>query len=395
MKRESGRWIGALVLAAWIGAGALGAAEPVPLTPQQHQEMAKLARAARGPDPDASAQALRDLEALGEPARPRLLNVVKELLLRDKPVVTAATRRIGDLAKAKAAAAELAGLRKAALENLAKLDKGETLRLARENYDRLADLLRPLNETFAVRRAVRAVMARRPALYAAWERLGGSDPRLTPANEDQLRQDAAAILGMPVADALAVPEFGPGGPPADPLAREYWFYDACRKIEACNRAQEPLMSPAEAENVALLNAYREGLGILPLEADPRLLQSARRHSKEMADKGYFAHESPTPSEKTHADRMRNAGYPSGFSENIADGARGGKGTFWMWFDSPPHHKNMVHAASTAMGVGQWGSKWTQNFGTGPRLVVLTPLERLKHPVKGEILPPQGSGPRRR
>jgi uncharacterized protein YkwD len=150
------------------------------------------------------------------------------------------------------------------------------------------------------------------------------------------------------------------------------------------------MGPGEFENLVYLNAYRESLGIMPLEADPRLLQSARRHSKEMVDKGYFAHESPTPSEKTHIDRMRNAGYDKGYSENIASGASSGKAAFLMWFDSPPHHKNMVNAGSSAFGIGQWGPDWTQNFGTSPRLMFLDPAERAKQaPVKGEILPPQG------
>jgi hypothetical protein len=129
---------------------------------------------------------------------------------------------------------------------------------------------------------------------------------------------------------------------------------------------------------------------MPLEVDTRILQSARRHSKEMADKGYFAHESPTPSEKTHALRMKNAGYAGGYSENIADGTGSGSGAFWMWFDSPPHHKNMVHAGSTGMGVGKWGSKWTQNFGTGKRLMLLSQDERARAVVLGTLVPPQGS-----
>jgi hypothetical protein len=62
----------------------------------------------------------------------------------------------------------------------------------------------------------------------------------------------------------------------------------------------------------------------------------------------------------------------------------------MWFDSPPHHQNMVGAGSSAFGVGQWGSIWTQNFGSSPRLMFLNPAARDKQaPVKGEIVPPQG------
>ena len=63
----------------------------------------------------------------------------------------------------------------------------------------------------------------------------------------------------------------------------------------------------------------------------------------------------------------------------------------MWFDSPGHHKNMAHAGSAAVGVGQWGSTWTQNFGRGNRLMLLEAGERKKVVVKGTILPPGASG----
>jgi len=392
-------WVLVLAITALSGDRARGEAaapppkpstEPENLTPQQRQQMTALAKQALGTDPAASMKAVKELDALGEPAKPRLQNVVKTLLLRDRDLVIAAGHEVGDSAKAKALGEEIATVRKAARENIAKLAHDETMKVAHENYDKLAKMQALLNETFVVRDAVRTALVRRAPLWELWTKLGGTDPKLTAALEEKLKGDAVALLGLSLEDVLKIPEFGAGGEPADPVAHEYWFYGACRRIEAYNKGLEKLMSAGEFENLSCLNAYRESLGIMPLEVDPRLLQSARRHSKEMVEKGYFAHESPTPSEKTLMGRMRNAGYNNGRSENIANGSASGKAAFLQWFDSPPHHKNMVDAGSSAFGVGQWGSTWTQNFGTSPRLMFLDPAERDKQvPVKGEIVPPHG------
>jgi uncharacterized protein YkwD len=361
------------------------------LSPRERQHLMDLSKAALGPDAAASAAAIKELQALGEPAKPRLAAVVRELLVRDRTLIGSAERRLGSSEKAQALADEFAALRASALDNIAKLDKGERMTVAHENYDKLAKMQATMGEAGAIRLVVRAAAARRPALLDLWKQVGeADDPKFSPANEEKVKAETEAVLGMPLAAALAIPEFGRGKEPADPAARQLWFYDACRRIEAWNRTLTGQMSAAEWENLALLNAYRESLGTLPPEADARILQSARRHSREMADKGYFAHESPTPSEKTHVQRMKNAGYNNGYSENIAAGSSTGKGVFWMWFGSPPHHQNMVHAGSTGFGVGAWGSMWTQNFGGGKRVMLMDPAERARQVVLGLILAPQGA-----
>ncbi|MBE3123903.1 MAG: CAP domain-containing protein [Planctomycetes bacterium] len=369
----------------------LAAAERLSPASPEYKEMADLAKRALGPDADAADKAVDALKALGEPARPRLIGAVRELLVRGRTGVGKAKALVSDPAKAKTLEDEVAKVRAAAVANIARLAKDETLRIAHDNYDKLGPMVGLLNTVYEVRNAVRQAMARRPRLLALWQELGGDDKRFAPENEERLKVDAEAVLGMPLAKAAAISAFGKGGPPADPAEWLYWFHDACRRTEAYNRTLEPLMSGGEIENVRLLNAYREMLGILPLEVDARLVQSARRHSKEMVTLGYFAHESPTPANKTHALRMQNAGYTSPYSENIAAGSTGGRGVFWMWFDSPGHHQNMVNAGSTAIGVGAWASTWTQNFGTGRRLMGLEKAARDRFAVKGEILPPHGAG----
>jgi uncharacterized protein YkwD len=148
-----------------------------------------------------------------------------------------------------------------------------------------------------------------------------------------------------------------------------------------------LMDAEEIKNLQAVNAYREAIGLMPYEADPRLVQAARRHSKEMVDLKYFSHESPTESEKDFGTRAKNAGYKGAAGENIAYGAGTGEKTFWMWFDSPGHHKNMA-GGSNALGVGRWGSHYTQVFGGAARVMTMRDNERENVKIEGKVLEPE-------
>lgn len=108
----------------------------------------------------------------------------------------------------------------------------------------------------------------------------------------------------------------------------------------------------------------------PLRAvriDDRLVASARAHSRDMATRGFFAHEAPAnPATGEPAtspfDRMQKAGYMgAGMSENIA-GAGGPMDAHLMWLRSSGHHRNIVSDWAD-MGVG-FAGPWTQNFGVG-------------------------------
>ncbi|MCX5682256.1 MAG: CAP domain-containing protein [Planctomycetota bacterium] len=384
--------IGLLTVAAAIAASAAlvwSAETPKTLSPQDQQRATALAKTALGADGPAAVKAIQDLKAMGEAAKPRLINAVRDRLVRDRDAVMAAVRRIGDVAQAKAMEEEMTALRKAAKANIEKLAHDETLRIAHENYDKLAKMNALFKELCVAREAICSAMARRGELMAIWQEVAlPNENRMSPAAEEKLKAAAEGALGMTVEVMRGVPEFEGGKEPSDPAQWNLWFLRACRRIEAYNLKQTAVTDAGELENITLLNAYRESLGTLPVEIDARLEQSARRHSKEMGDLGYFAHESPTASEKTHAQRMKNAGYTGGYSENIASGTSTGKGAFWMWFDSPGHHKNMVHAGSTAIGVGRWGGIWTQNFGTAQRLMLADDAERAKAVVLGTVLPPQ-------
>ncbi len=104
----------------------------------------------------------------------------------------------------------------------------------------------------------------------------------------------------------------------------------------------------------------------PLAMEPALRCAARKHSKDMAENGYFDHtnlmgESPW-------DRIDMAGYTGfGSGENIAAGNGTAEATMQQWMDSPGHCSNIMNPNFNEIGVGyypggQWGHMWTQTFG---------------------------------
>jgi uncharacterized protein YkwD len=354
----------------------------------ERQRIESLRKTALGDDPAAALAALAELDAMGEPARKPMLGVVRQLLTKGRGAIVRHSASPREQQKLQELCGKIAELRKAADANLAKLEKNETLQIAHRHYEELRALTIRLNEALRPRANVLQAITMRTRLLELFEKLAPDDEQSAAAGgEAKLRAQAEAFLGMSIDEAMEIKPLGPGGRPAGAVPEALWFYLACRQIESYNRAQaERLMDPEEWKDLVILNEYRESLGRLPLEIDPRLMQSARRHSKEMSDLSYFSHESPTPGLKSPGDRMSAAGYSGGgFGENIASGPRDGERVFWMWFDSPGHHKNMI-APHDCVGIGRWDRYWTQNFGTG-RLMLLIEEDRARIEVKGTILPP--------
>lgn len=100
--------------------------------------------------------------------------------------------------------------------------------------------------------------------------------------------------------------------------------------------------------------------------DTRLRTAARGHSTDMAQRNYFAHN--TPEGKTPWDWAREAGYRNAIGENIAYGYRTAADVMRGWMNSPGHKANILNCAAKALGVGlaynATGTPyWTQLFGS--------------------------------
>lgn len=63
-----------------------------------------------------------------------------------------------------------------------------------------------------------------------------------------------------------------------------------------------VMTQEELRFVELANSERASRGLAQLAIDPLLVEVARQHSLEMAQKHYFSHNSPTPGIRTPMDR---------------------------------------------------------------------------------------------
>ena len=100
-----------------------------------------------------------------------------------------------------------------------------------------------------------------------------------------------------------------------------------------------------------------------------LNQASLLHAQDMAENGYFEHESQDG--RTPWDRMQAEGYRgSSYGENIAAGNSGATATFVQWKNSPGHCANMLSPNFTELGVGYFNLDnspfrhyWVQNFAS--------------------------------
>jgi len=137
----------------------------------------------------------------------------------------------------------------------------------------------------------------------------------------------------------------------------------------------------DAATLCLINQERARNDELPLRLNADLQEAANEHSREMVEKDYFAHVSP--SGMTPLERVRATGYiPSpqdGYTigENIAWGTlelSTPQAIVKAWIASPEHLANILesHYTDTAIGVapaapaslanGQQGAVYSQEFG---------------------------------
>ncbi|ARI76120.1 S-layer homology domain-containing protein [Halobacillus mangrovi] len=121
----------------------------------------------------------------------------------------------------------------------------------------------------------------------------------------------------------------------------------------------------EKQVVVLTNEERTSRGLEPLTIDTELSKVADEKSRDMINKGYFAHESPTYG--SPFDMMGEFGitYESA-AENIAAGMQTPEGVVNAWMDSPGHKMNILDPDLTHIGIGHvegggYGHYWTQMF----------------------------------
>lgn len=131
-------------------------------------------------------------------------------------------------------------------------------------------------------------------------------------------------------------------------------------------------SPAQTEEdklLGLINGFRAQNGISALGRNGKLNTAALNHSRDMANRGFFSHN--TPEGGTPDQRITAAGYSfSWWGENIYKSAPGddsAQAAFNSWVNSSGHRANMLSTNFTQIGIGRATAAdgrtyWTNTFG---------------------------------
>ena len=123
----------------------------------------------------------------------------------------------------------------------------------------------------------------------------------------------------------------------------------------------------EREILELTNKEREKEGLNPLVWNDTLAKTAKAHSMDMVERGFFSHDNPDG--KTPFDRMRAEGINyRAAAENIAAGQATPEKAIAEWMNSEGHRRNILNPDLKELGVGlarggKYGIYWTQNFAT--------------------------------
>jgi uncharacterized protein YkwD len=153
-----------------------------------------------------------------------------------------------------------------------------------------------------------------------------------------------------------------------------------RVVGACSASHVEVRAAAIRRSrnatLCLLNRVRARHGLPPLRLNRKLSRAARRHSRDMVRRRYFAHDSRdgrSPFDRMRATRYvprkgtwwlgENIGWGSGRLSQPAAMVR-------MWMHSPPHRANILSRRFRDVGigiaarapVGGAGATYTTDFG---------------------------------
>ena len=140
--------------------------------------------------------------------------------------------------------------------------------------------------------------------------------------------------------------------------------DSAGQAESAGRSSEEQISQAELI-LKLVNQERSKAGVPALTLSQQLTDIANTKAKDMADKNYFSHQSPTYG--SPFDMLKRFGVSFSYAgENIAAGQKSAQEVMQSWMNSSGHKANILNKNYTQLGVGyttggQYGTEWVQLF----------------------------------
>ena len=132
-----------------------------------------------------------------------------------------------------------------------------------------------------------------------------------------------------------------------------------------NSSNINVFSKEQVEVLNLVNKERKANGLKPLTLNKELSNVANIKSRDMIEKGYFDHTSPTYGSPFDMMKKFNISYNTA-GENIAMGQKTPSEVMNSWMNSSGHRANILNSTYTELGVGiQKDSNgtiyWTQMF----------------------------------
>lgn len=177
-------------------------------------------------------------------------------------------------------------------------------------------------------------------------------------NNERLQQLRAKLLHL--ATYAGKLDTAAGGESVDPEAKLVDLEDSYLRRNRLG----PIFSQLDDSEILAIeetNKRRAENKLPPLEVDLSLVLTARDHSKDMAEKNFFSHESPVEGKKTFVDRAKRfSGEANG--ENIFMGDASATVAVQAWMDSPGHRENILRPSFRRIGIGRHNKHWTQVFG---------------------------------
>jgi uncharacterized YkwD family protein len=135
-----------------------------------------------------------------------------------------------------------------------------------------------------------------------------------------------------------------------------------------NKVEQSAPSEQAEAVLKLVNAERAKAGLKALKMSEELRSIANLKSRDMGEKGYFDHNSPTYGSPFQMLQDFGVHYRAA-GENIAAGQKTPEEVMNSWMNSSGHRANILNANFDTLGVGiynggKYGIYWTQLFTGG-------------------------------
>ncbi len=136
---------------------------------------------------------------------------------------------------------------------------------------------------------------------------------------------------------------------------------------ASARAPSALTTAKERQVLAALNEVRADHGLPRLRFAPALWRAARKHSRDMGQRGYFSHSSRASGESfdQRVLRFQDRRKVRWLGETIGWGAgelAEPEEMVRMWMDSPPHRRTILDGRFRIVGIGTWTGQFNGYAG---------------------------------